>query len=75
MNRYYIRHVTIAALGVLMGAAIALLLAPGDTLVLIAMGIVFGYSAHAVFNQDFGDNWSWPFADRPARRLRRRHHA
>jgi hypothetical protein len=67
MNRYYIGHVTIAAVGFLMGAVLAMIIVPGDALVLIGTGIVFGYSARALFDQDFGGDWFWPFG-RPARR-------
>jgi hypothetical protein len=61
MSRYYIGHLIIAALGFLMGAVFATIIAPGDVLVLIGTGIVFGFSARAMFDQDFGGNWFWPF--------------
>ncbi|MGA2621769.1 MAG: hypothetical protein ABSF26_29560 [Thermoguttaceae bacterium] len=67
MNRYYIGHVTIAVLGFLMGAVFAMIIAPGNVLVLTATGIVFGLSACALFEQDFAGDWFWPFG-RPARR-------
>jgi hypothetical protein len=67
MNRYYIGHVTLSALGFLMGAVFAMIIAPGDALVLIATGIVFGFSARALFDQNFGGDWFWPFG-RPAGR-------
>jgi hypothetical protein len=37
----------------------------GDVLVLIGTGFVFGFSACALFDQDFGGDWFWPFG-RPA---------
>ena len=67
MNRYYIGHVTIAVLGFLMGAVFAMIIAPGDTLLLIGTGIVLGFSARALFDQNFGSDWFWPFG-RPAGR-------
>ena len=67
MNRCHIGHVTIATLGFLMGAVFAMTIAPGDTLLLIATGIVFGFSARALFDQELGGNWFWPFG-RPAGR-------
>ena len=71
MNRYRIRHVTIAALGFLMGAVCAMIIAPGDTLLVIGTGIVFGFSARALFDQDIrGDRfWSFrrPFGRKPLR--------
>ena len=67
MNRYYIRHAIVAALGFLTGAVFAMTIVPGDTLVLIGTGIVFGFYAHALFDQDFGGDWFWPFG-RPAGR-------
>lgn len=67
MNRYEIGHVTIGALGFLMGSVFAMIIAPGDALVLIGVGIVFGFSASALFDQNFGGDWFWPFG-RPAGR-------
>jgi hypothetical protein len=61
MNRYNVEHVTIAALGFLMGAVFAMIIAPGDTVVLIGVGAVFGFSARALFDQEFGGDWIWPF--------------
>jgi hypothetical protein len=67
MSRYYIGHVTIAALGFLMGAVLAMIIVPGNALVLTGTGIVFGFSTCAFFDQDFGGDWFWPFG-RPDRR-------
>ena len=64
MNRYYIGHAIVAALGFLIGAMIATSISPGAILLLIEMGIVFGFSAWVLFDQEFGSNW-WPFG-RPA---------
>lgn len=60
MNRYSIGHVTIGALGFLVGAVFAMIIAPGDALVLIGAGIVFGLYARTLFDQNFGHDWSWP---------------
>jgi hypothetical protein len=67
MNRYYIRHVTAAALGFLMGALFATIIAPGDAMVLIVAGTVFALYACALFDQNFGGEGFWPFG-RPAGR-------
>jgi hypothetical protein len=64
MNRYYIGHVIVAALGFMIGAVLATSIFPGGTISLIGMGIVFGFSACVLFDQEFGSNW-WPF-NRPA---------
>ena len=64
MNRYYIGHAIVAALGFLIGAMIATSISPGAILLLIGMGIVFGFSACVLFDQEFGSNW-WPIG-RPA---------
>ena len=65
MNRYYIEHAIVAALGFLTGAVFAMTIVSGDVLVLIGTGFVFGFSACALFDQDFGGDWFWPFG-RPA---------
>lgn len=61
MNRCNIGHVTIATLGFLMGAVFAMIIAPGDSLLVIGAGIVFGFSARALFDHGFGGGWLWPF--------------
>ena len=68
MSRYYVRHVTIAVLGFVIGAVFATIVAPGSALVLIATGTAFGFAACALFDQDFGGDWFWPFGRRVARK-------
>jgi hypothetical protein len=67
MTKRYTEQIIVAALGFLMGAVIAISIAPGDTLLLVGTGIVFGVSARALFDQNFGGEWFWPFG-RPAGR-------
>lgn len=57
MDRHYIGRVTITALGFLMGAVIAMSIAPGDTLLVVGIGIVVGYSVGALFDQGFLGYW------------------
>jgi hypothetical protein len=64
MNRYHIGHAIVAALGFMIGTVLATSISPGNTLMLIGMGVVFGYSASVLFDQNFGSEW-WPFG-RPA---------
>jgi hypothetical protein len=61
MSKRYIEQLIVAALGFLMGAVIAMSIAPGDVLMVIPLGIIFGFSARALFDQDFGGEWFWPF--------------
>jgi hypothetical protein len=61
MTKRYTEQVFVAALGFLMGAVIAMSIVPGDTLLLVGTGIVFGFSARALFDQNFGGDWFWPF--------------
>ncbi len=67
MTKRYTEQVVVAALGVLVGAVIAVSIAPGDTLLVIGTGIVFGVSARALFDHNFGGDWFWPFG-KPAGR-------
>jgi hypothetical protein len=67
MSRYYIGHMTVTALGFLTGALLAMSVAPGDTLLLVGTGIVFGFSARTLFDQDFGGKF-WPFASLDAKK-------
>ena len=66
MIKHYAEHAIVAAVGFLLGAVFALIIAPGVALALIGTGIVFGFSACALFDQYFGGDWFWLFG-RPAR--------
>ncbi len=57
MDRHYVGRVTITALGFLMGGVFAMIIAPGDTLLVVGTGIVFGFSARALFDQGFLGHW------------------
>ena len=64
MTKRYIQHLIVTAFGFLMGAAIAMTVAPGNTLLLIGGGIVFAISARALFDRNFGGEWFWPSGKR-----------
>jgi hypothetical protein len=61
MIKHYAEHAVVAAVGFLMGTVFALSITPGDTLLVLVIGVVFGFSANALFDQDFGGDWFWPF--------------
>jgi hypothetical protein len=65
MIKHYAEHAIVAAAGFLMGTVFALCITPADTLLVLVIGVVFGFSANALFDQDFGGDWFWPFG-RPA---------
>ncbi len=67
MTRRYTEQLIVAVVGFLMGAVMAMSIAPGDTLLLVGTGIVFGVSARALFDHSFGGDWYWPFG-KPAGR-------
>jgi len=68
MTKRYIEQLIVAALGFLMGVMFAMVIAPGDALVLIGTGIVFGLSARALFDQNFGGDWFWPLGKSAGRK-------
>ena len=68
MTKRYIEQLIVAVLGLLIGAVFAMIMAPGDALVLIGTGIVFGFSARALFDQNFGGDWFWPFGKSAGRK-------
>ena len=68
MTKRYTEQVIVAVLGFLMGAVFAMVIAPGDTLLLVGTGIVFGFSARALFDQNFGGEWFWPFGKSAGRK-------
>lgn len=61
MTKRYIKQLIVAAFGFLTGAVIAMSIAPGDAVFLVGAGIVFGVSARALFDQNYGGEWFWPF--------------
>lgn len=67
MTMHSLEQATIVALGFLLGAVFATSIAPGNMLMLMGTGIVFGYFARALFDQEFGGDWFWPFG-RPSGR-------
>jgi len=67
MVTHYATQAIVAALGFLLGAVFAMVIAPGDSLALIGTGIAFGFFARALFDQNFGGDWFWPIG-RPAAR-------
>ena len=67
MDRHYIGRVTTTALGFLIGAVFAIIIAPGDTLLIVGAGIVFGFFARALFDQGFFGYSLWVFG-KPAGR-------
>jgi hypothetical protein len=68
MTRRYIEQLIVAVLGFLMGAVFAMIIAPGDTLLFVGTGIVFGVFARALFDQNFGGDWFWPFGKSAGRK-------
>lgn len=61
MIKHYTEHAIVAAVGFLLGATSAVIIAPRNALVSIGMGIVFGFSSCALFDQNFGGDWFWLF--------------
>jgi hypothetical protein len=68
MITHYVEHAIVVALGAMLGAAFAVIIAPGDTLLLVGTGIVFGFCARALFDQNFGGEWRWPLGRPGARK-------
>jgi hypothetical protein len=60
MDKHHLSHAMVTALGFLLGAGIAMAIVPGDNLVLLATGVVFGYFTRTLFDQEFGDESPWP---------------
>jgi hypothetical protein len=60
--RRHIEHTVVMTLGFLLGAAIAMLIAPGDVLLWVVAGVVLGIFARGFLEQSFGGEVFWPFA-------------
>ncbi len=59
MRQYSLGHVMSLLFGFLLGAALAISIAPGDVLLWLATGIVLGVFSHAFFQRSFGGEFSW----------------
>jgi hypothetical protein len=68
MDRHYIGRVTATALGFLMGALFAMIIAPGDTLLIVGTGIVFGFFARSLFDRGFLGYSLWVFSKSAGRK-------
>jgi hypothetical protein len=66
--KHYAEHAVVAAMGFVLGVVIAMSVIPGDTLLVLVTGVVFGFFSGALFNQGFGGDWFWPFGRPVGRR-------
>jgi hypothetical protein len=57
-----VEHAVVMILGFLVGAVLAMCVAPGDIVLVVVAGIVLGYFAHAFLDQNMGGELFWPFA-------------
>ena len=55
-------HAVVMGLGFLLGAVLAMCIAPGDILLVVAAGIVLGFFANEFLDQELGGGLFWPFA-------------
>jgi hypothetical protein len=60
--RRHIERTVVMSLGFLLGAAVAMSIAPGDVVLWVVTGIVLGLFARAFLDQSFGGEVFWPFA-------------
>ena len=59
---YRVEHLVVTVLGFLVGAALAICVAPGDILLILVTGIILGFFARAFLDQNLGGELFWPFA-------------
>lgn len=69
---YHIEHTVVMVLGFLLGAALAMCVAPGDVFLILVTGVVLGFFARGFLDQNLGGELLWPFA-RPGRKHGRSH--
>jgi hypothetical protein len=58
---YRVEHVAVLVLGFLLGAVLAMCVAPGDILLAVMAGIVLSYFAHEFLDQSLGGELFWLF--------------
>ena len=68
MHGHPVEHGVVMLLGFLVGAALAICIAPGDLFLSIAAGLLLGIFAREFFDLNFGGHWFWPFARHAGRR-------
>jgi hypothetical protein len=59
---YRVEHIVVMMIGFLAGAGLAMCVAPGDVLLVVAAGIVLGFFAREFLDQSLGGDLFWPFA-------------
>ena len=73
MSGRQVQHTGVLVAGFLIGAALAVCIAPGDVFLWVVTGIVLALFSRAFFASNFGDQPIWPFADSwPLHRRKRR---
>ena len=60
MNRYRIERAGVLVLGFLVGAGLAMCVAPGDILLAVAAGAALTIFSHAFFIRQLGGELFWP---------------
>jgi hypothetical protein len=58
---YHVEHTVVMVLGFLVGAALAMCIAPGDILLVLATGVVLGFFVRGFLDQNLGGELFWPF--------------
>ena len=66
MTRYRIEQALVSAFGVLLGLALAMLIAPGDVRMWIAVAILLAVFCRAFFIRGLYGELLWPVAHHPA---------
>jgi hypothetical protein len=63
MTRRHVEHTGVLVVGFLVGAALAMCIAPGDISLWVVTGVVLALFSRAFFASNFGEQSIWPFAD------------
>lgn len=58
---YHVEHTVVMVLGFLVGAILAMCIAPGDVLLVLVTGAVLGFFARGFLDQNLGGDLLWPF--------------
>jgi len=63
MTQRHVQHTGVLVVGFLVGAALAMCIAPGDISLWVVTGVVLALFSRAFFASNFAEQSFWPFAD------------
>jgi hypothetical protein len=73
MTQRQVEHMGVLVVGLFVGAALAMCIAPGDISLWVVTGVVLALFSRAFFASNLGERSIWPFAESRRSHRKKRH--